>query len=106
MRRPRTALVDTRVLGRRAPAVYVANPSEGEWRIGAPGFTDRAPTGFAAVSLERIAAIDPACAEVLDLRRGWHAWRRDLNQEWQRGRMPQGDMHLLTYEVRAIVPKH
>jgi hypothetical protein len=94
------ARVDTRVLQGRAPARYVAHRRDGTWFVGARNFTDRGPRGFRDTTMETVVTADPSLGDVMRLRRGRHAWRVRTRDAWIRSPLPEGDVHLLAYEVR------
>jgi hypothetical protein len=67
-----------------APILHVVHDADdGGWQF--LGWSDAEPADAAVVSLQRIVETDPSVTLLAYLPEGWHAWRRSLDEPWQRG---------------------
>jgi hypothetical protein len=87
---------------------YAAHSEDGEWFFGGPGFLDEPDEAFRGESVAHLIARDPTVMQILDLPFGWHAWRDEPTDPWQRYLLPVGPTFVLTYEVRPTeaVPEY
>ena len=79
-------------------AYYVAHRRDGSW-----DFQMESDTGsdeqMVASTIDGVLAIDASLEEVLDLNRGWHAWRHAPDSTWQRAEIPFGPTFYFQFET-------
>lgn len=85
---PENAAVITlkQIVNEGEPILHVTHDSDdGGWQF--LGWDDAKEEDVKIVALRTIVRIDPGVQELADLPLGWHAWRRAVDQPWQRGRI-------------------
>jgi len=67
------------------PILHVTHDSDdGGWQF--LGWDNAREEDVKVVALRTIVRLDPSVQELTDLPLGWHAWRRAVDQPWQRGK--------------------
>ena len=85
---PENAAVITlkQIISEGQPILHVSHEiADGGWQF--LGWGDVSPEDAKVVALRTIVRLDPSVQELADLPRGWHAWRKDVNERWQRGKI-------------------
>ncbi len=74
----------SRILGGDDWVYYVSHDQDdGAWQF--HPYSGRTPEHEAkVVSLKSMLEVEPRIAELADLPHGWHAWRQDKDDVWQR----------------------
>jgi hypothetical protein len=94
------ARVDPRIVTQGEPATYFAHEPSGRWVAAARGFLEVDDKTFVDWQLEELISTYSDLLGLADLPTGWHAYRKTAEEPWTRLPMPQGRMHLLSYELR------
>lgn len=70
----------------RAPILHVCHDADdGAWQF--IGLDNPNVGDTTLVSLRKIVTLDPTITELADLPPGWHAWRHDASDPWERAPM-------------------
>ena len=83
-----------------ARATYVAHRAPGEWFVGGPGFIDDDEEDFSRLTLAELRQTAPYLEQALAIPVGYHAFWTEEEPTWTAAKVPEGDMFLVTYEVR------